>query len=186
MTCSAPWAITGISNPRRARPLDIGDGLDLLATAARDFGGYNVKYRNAMYSFGGQAQSIVGRALLDANLTVRDLEALPDHRLRDLYRAGLLPVELTLGAVIVLDAAQRSENSGSSGEDVLADATAAAARFLDLIALAPEFTARFGRCGARCDLLSGRASKGTAHLASPGSLSDTPCETDSRGAVVDH
>jgi hypothetical protein len=43
---------------------------------------------------------------------------------------------------------------GSCGDEVLDDATAAAARFLDLISVVPEVTQHLDRCGGRCELIS--------------------------------
>lgn len=61
------------------------------------------------------------------------LAALRDHRVRDLYALGRLSDRLTLGAMIVLDAAQQSEESGHTWGEALDDATGTAGRFLDLI-----------------------------------------------------
>jgi hypothetical protein len=73
-----------------------------------------------------------------AHVRVQDLESMCDQPLRDLYRDDRLPTPITLGALIVLDAAQRSEGRGRRWGDVLDDATAAVARFLDLVSVVPK------------------------------------------------
>ena len=100
--------------------VDIGTTLELLATAVRRRGR-------------GASGCLVGQVLADAGVRPRDIEALRGEGVRDLYRAGRLPISLTLGAVAVLDAAQRSEARGRPSPDVLADATATAVRVLDLM-----------------------------------------------------
>jgi hypothetical protein len=140
MTLTMPLQITG--HPQTGRPsLDIGDALDLLATAAHHPG-----------------RCIVEHALLSANVTVHELEAIRGHRLRDLYRADRLPIDLTLGALVVLDAAQRSEHRGLCGDDVLDDAAAAAARLLDLVAYVPQVNYQAHRCAGRCEMFARRGS----------------------------
>lgn len=136
----------------------MGDALDLLARAVNNSGENYIKCQSRPYAVDGQPQSIVGDALLEANVTVHELEAMRGHQLRDLYREAELPVDLTLGALIVLDAAQRSEDRGSCGADVLDDATAAAAKFLDLVTVVPEVTWHLNRCGGRCERFAGRTS----------------------------
>lgn len=53
--------------------------------------------------------------------------------MRELYTQGQLPVRLTLGAVAVFDAAQRTQDRGFAWGDALNHATAVALRFLDLL-----------------------------------------------------
>jgi hypothetical protein len=72
-----------------------------------------------------------------------------DQPLRDLYRDDRLPTPITLGALIVLDAGQRSEGRGRPWGDVLDDATAAVARFLDLVSVVPEVAESLDHCGTR-------------------------------------
>jgi hypothetical protein len=76
---------------------------------------------------------IVGQALALANVGARELEAMNDDSMRDLYLRGRLPVVLTLGAMVVFDAAQQNQDRGYRWGDVLAYATRAAANFLDLV-----------------------------------------------------
>jgi hypothetical protein len=140
MTQTAPSELVGVSAHRRLPPIDIGDALGLLARAVSER---------------GEARCIVGRALSLGNVSVEDLEAMRGRRLRDLYREGRLRAVLTLGALIVLDAAQQSQDRGRPRGDVLDDATAAAARFLDLVAVLPGVTQPLRRCDMDGCILSG-------------------------------
>lgn len=133
--------------------IDIGDALDLLTSVVNE-GGSDSARCQALRATHGESRSIVWHALSHANVTVEDVEAMRGHRLRDLYRDARLPVALTLGALIVLDAAQQSEDHGSCADDALDDATGAAARFLDLVALVPAVTGHLVRRNGRCELSS--------------------------------
>jgi hypothetical protein len=73
---------------------------------------------------------------------------------RDLYRDGRLPIPITLGALIVFDAAQRSQERGRRWGDVLDDAIAAAARFLDLVSVVPEVGQWVNQCREHCQIHS--------------------------------
>jgi hypothetical protein len=55
------------------------------------------------------------------------------RRLRELYAAHRLPIRLTLGAALALDAAQRSEWFGLPDEEVLAHALRMSSRLPDLV-----------------------------------------------------
>lgn len=116
--------------------------LDLLATAA-ELARATSTYPSAPVRVSVQVPS-PGQACRGSPCLVRfalsleqvgedDLAALRDHRVRDLYARGRLSDRLTLGAMIVFDAAQQSEESGHSWGDALDHATGAAGRFLDLI-----------------------------------------------------
>jgi hypothetical protein len=154
MTQTAPEEIRPLPQEVLARLIDIGDALDLLARAVSEGGRGYAGCQARLYALNGEPKSVVGHALLLANVDADDLEVMGGHRIRDLYREARLPVDLTLGALIVLDAAQRSEDGGSCGDDVLADATAAAGHFLDLISVVPEVNSHLDRCGGRCELIS--------------------------------
>jgi hypothetical protein len=132
-------------------PVDIADAMDLLAAAANDpsrdcvlrpVSTADTGYGASRYTLGGEPRGIIGHVLSMAGAAVADLASMRDHSLRDLYSDGRLPIAITLGALIVLDAAQRSQDRGSQLEDVLDDATAAAARFLDLVAILPAVSRR--------------------------------------------
>ncbi len=89
-----------------------------------------------------------------ANVAVTDLESMCDHSLRELYRDGRLPIPITPGALIVLDAAQCSQDRGHQCEAVLDDATAAAARFLDVVSVLPALSRCRPLADAPADLQS--------------------------------
>jgi hypothetical protein len=154
MTQTAPSEIMPLAQEGRARLIDIGDALDLLARAVHEGSKGYAGSQARLYALNGEPKSIVGHALLLANVDAEDLEVMRGHRVRDLYREARLPVDLTLGALIVLDATQRSEDGGSCGDEVLDDAIATAARFLDLLSVVPEVTQHLDRRGARCELIS--------------------------------
>ena len=122
--------------------IDIGTALDLLAAAVEQRGAEFVyepvwmnesRYLSCLYANRGAPDCIVGHALALADICVRDLEEMGDDSVRDLYLRGKLPVTLTLGALAVFDAAQRSQDRGCRWGDVLGCATDAAVKFLDLL-----------------------------------------------------
>jgi hypothetical protein len=126
------------SDRRTALPLiDIGRALDLLAMAVKHRGAYFVyvaaQDQRCLYTAGGGPQCRVGRALSLAGIDDDELEMLGHRGVRDLYREGLLPAQLTLGALAVLDAAQRGQDRGYTWGEALEFATGVADRFLDLI-----------------------------------------------------
>jgi hypothetical protein len=126
------------SDRRTAAPLiDIGRALDLLAMAVKHRGACFVYVaahdQTCLYTTGGGPQCLVGRALSLAGIDDDELEALGHRGLRELYREGILPARLTLGAVAVLDAAQRGQDRGYTWGEALEYAAGVADRFLDLI-----------------------------------------------------
>jgi hypothetical protein len=142
--------------------LDMADVLDLLAAvssdhvhrfAVRPISGPDVHLAN-LYALDGEPHGIVGHALFMAQVSVEDLESMTGWPLRDLYRDGRLPIPFTLGALIVLDAAQRSQDRGRGSADLLDDATAAAARFLDLVSVVPEVRQWVNQCRGRSPIRS--------------------------------
>jgi hypothetical protein len=144
MTMNARAAVGAIDRSALA-PIDIADAMDLLAAAASDpsrncgfrpVPGPDDGDRRSRYASDGAPHGIIGHALSTANVAAADLESMGDRSLRDLYRDGRLPIAITFGALIVLDAAQRSQERGRELDDVLNNVTAAAARFLDLAASA--------------------------------------------------
>ena len=68
-----------------------------------------------------------------AEVSDGDLAARRDAGLRELYTRGRLPVRLTLGALAVFDAAQRSEDRGLACGDAPEYAIGVAVRFLELL-----------------------------------------------------
>jgi hypothetical protein len=122
--------------------IDIGIALDLLAAAVEHRGTDFVyqpiwldefRYLTCRYANRGAPDCIVGQALAFANIGAHDLEALNDDGVQELYLRGELPVTLTLGALTVFHAAQQSQDRGCRWGDVLAHATEAAIKFLDLL-----------------------------------------------------
>jgi hypothetical protein len=159
MTQTEPSTMTRLLAHERARLIDVGTALDLLARVVDDRGDdftYTPatdpchRHRGYVYAFDGKPQCIVGHALARASVDVAHLEEMRDERLRDLYRDGGLPVPLSLGALIVFDAAQQSQDRGRTWGAALDDATAAAARYLDLMAVVPEVTHYLDQCAKRC------------------------------------
>ncbi|MCW2644518.1 MAG: hypothetical protein JWP07_627 [Pseudonocardiales bacterium] len=133
--------------------IDIGAALDLLAAAVEQQGVdfvYRPKWMDERtylihrYANRGAPDCIVGQALALANLDVRELAVISDGGVRELYLEGKLPVALTLGAMAVFDAAERSQDRGCRLGDVLAHATAAAVKFLDLLPDSAFTTAKHG------------------------------------------
>jgi hypothetical protein len=141
---------------RRPMPIiDIGCALDLLAAAVKHRGASQVHrsvrmaaddFSTCLHTHNGSPDCIIGEALARTGLGVEDLEGLCDHGIRDLHWAGRLPVTLTLGAVVVLHAAQQSQDRGCRWGDVLEHATTAAEKFLELIPDA-AFAASIQRSG---------------------------------------
>jgi hypothetical protein len=122
--------------------IDIGTALDLLAAAVEHRGADFVYrpvwieesgYFSCLYANGGAPDCIVGQALAFADVRVRELEAMGDDGVRDLYLRGKLPVTLTLGALAVFHAAQQSQDRGCRWGDVLKHATDTAVKVLDLL-----------------------------------------------------
>ena len=122
--------------------MDIGAALDLLAAAVSRRGGDFVyqpvwvdepRYLTCLYARDGAPDCIVGQVLAAAGVRPRELEAMRDDGIEDLYRAGRLPIDLTLGALAVLHTAQQSQDRGCPWTDVLAAANATAFRLLDLV-----------------------------------------------------
>lgn len=122
--------------------IDISTALDLIAAVIDRRGAAFVyepvwvddqRYLTCLYAHGGAPDCIVGQVLAEAGVRTGDLEAMGDEGIEDLYRAGRLPIDLTLGALAVLRAAQQSQDRGCRWTDVLADAKATAMRVLDLV-----------------------------------------------------
>jgi hypothetical protein len=122
--------------------MDISTALDLI-TAVVDRQGADFvdqpvwvedhRYMTCLYAHHGALACIVGHVLAEAGVRPWELEAMGDDGIEDLYRAGTLPIALSIGALAVLRAAQRSQDRGCRWTDVLADANATAIRVLDLV-----------------------------------------------------
>jgi hypothetical protein len=107
------------------RRLDLGTALRLLTVAVHEPGVDAVPRPDA--------PRIVDRVLAYTGGGEAAVTATGDDDVGELYAAGRLPVACTLGALLVLRAAQQAEDRGRCGSDVLASATAAAIRALDLV-----------------------------------------------------
>jgi hypothetical protein len=127
-------------SPAAAEPvIDIGRALDLLAEAVAHCGEYFVyppvwiRDHRCLYTDHGGPRCLVGHALSFAGVGDDELAMLDDLGVRELYCGGKLPVRLTLGALAVFDAAQRSQDRGYAWGDSLDYASDVAARLLDLL-----------------------------------------------------
>jgi hypothetical protein len=123
---------------RTGTPLiDIVRALDLLAAAVEQRGESFVfvagRHQLCLYRADGGPQCLVGRCLSLAGVGDDELDALGGDAVRDLYRRGALPARLTLGALVVFDAAQRGQDRAYSWGDALDYAVGVAERFLGLI-----------------------------------------------------
>jgi hypothetical protein len=154
--------MTTLLAPERARQIDVGTALDLLARVVNSCGDEftdtpvaepSHEDRGCRYAFDGKPQCMVGHALARAGVHVEQLEAMGDNRLRDLHREGRLPVMLTLGGLVAFDAAQQSQARGRSCSAALDDAAAAVARYLDLVGVVPELKHCLNRCAQRYQFL---------------------------------
>jgi hypothetical protein len=119
--------------------IDIGCALDLLAAAVKQYGEYFVYppvwvlEQRCLYAGQSGPRCLVGQALSLAQVADGDLEPLGHLGVRELYTQGRLPVRLTLGALAVFDAAQRSQDCGYAWGDALEYASHVAMRYLDLL-----------------------------------------------------
>lgn len=117
--------------------IDIGRALDLLAAAVAERGSRFVyvagQTQTCLYAGEGGPQCLVGRALSLAGMGDDDVTAMGHRGIIELYREGDLPVQLTLGAVLVLDAAQRCQDRGNAWGEALEFAIDVAERFVDLV-----------------------------------------------------
>jgi hypothetical protein len=130
------------AEPGPATLIDLGVALDLLATAVRFRGADFVgrprcvevpSHRTGRYANDGAPDCIVGHVLAQAGVELSALEALSNDGVDEHYAAGRLPCPVTLGALAVLRAAQRSQDRGCRWGDVLDHATRAAYKILDLV-----------------------------------------------------
>jgi hypothetical protein len=111
-----------------AAPLiSIRSALDLLATAVSQG---EERLDDAAVD---QPQDVVRYALSLAPVDDDDLAALGCKLVREVYADGRLRDRLTLGALVVFDAAEKSQIRGRSPSVMLGDATRAAGRFAELI-----------------------------------------------------
>lgn len=152
------------------RLIDMCRALDLIATTVRqageDFGYPAARFSEAErspcpYTARNGPRCLVGRALSLERIRDDDLEALRDHPVRELYAKARLPVRLTLGAMVVLDAAERARDRGATWCEAPDDAMSVAVRFVDLLpdrAFIAAISDRTTTDSARC-VSSGSASR---------------------------
>jgi hypothetical protein len=126
--------------------IDIVRALDLLAAAVEQRGESFVfvagRHQVCLYRTDGGPQCLVGRCLSLAGVSDDELDALGGDAVRDLYCRGALPVRLTLGALVVFDAAQRGQDRAYSWADARDYAVGVAERFVELIPPSTAFTAQ--------------------------------------------
>ncbi|MDT4943473.1 MAG: hypothetical protein QOH14_206 [Pseudonocardiales bacterium] len=122
--------------------IDIVDALDLLDSCVRDRGagfrsprrrGSAAAPRGRYYSCPAARDSIVNLALIKAGVPQPALSRLASKTVADVYASGLHPLDLTLGAVVVLRAAESKERRGHAWGSCLQAALQAASRFIELI-----------------------------------------------------
>jgi hypothetical protein len=162
-----PWPMTGTA-PSGIRPswsyretarLDIADALDLLFAAADNqscvvsrASESNVMTGQDSCRVGGDTGCVVRQVLSLAGVGRLELDSIGDKPVRELYSDGGLPIPVTLGALVVLDAAQRSQARGGRWADIRDDAVAAAARFLELVSAMPQVGPSLVRCWSCCPI----------------------------------
>ena len=129
----------GANSDDKAVSIDIGVALDLLAAAVAERGPDFVyppvdePDQVCVHDVRNGPPSLVRHALSLAHVKPETLGRLVNERLRVLFVAGRLPVPLTLGAVVVLDAAERAQDCGRPWGEALTDARKAAGRLLDVL-----------------------------------------------------
>lgn len=85
------------------------------------------------YAHDGTPRGVVGRTFALAGVPVCELEALGCEPVVDLYRQGRLPLQVTMGALALLHAAQQRDRQGGTWRDVLAHVENVGARYVDLV-----------------------------------------------------
>jgi hypothetical protein len=114
------------SNALRNQPaLDAGQVLDLISQA--------IKRRKTVGGRPREHRRIVSECLQLAGVAPSVADQVQGRRLRDMYASRDLPIPLTLGAAVALDAAQRFEWVGYSDEAILQQAAAIASHLPRLV-----------------------------------------------------
>lgn len=122
--------------------IDIEDALNLLEAVVKD-GGEETRadawYVNPLLN---QPVCMIGRAMSYAGIDTKTMLGWGRKPIQDVYEEGLIPEEITLGAVLVLRAAQMAQDGHiKAGQHIppvtwgeaLSEALRAAERYLDLI-----------------------------------------------------
>jgi hypothetical protein len=106
--------------------LDVGQSLELIQSV--------IEHRRAEpRDPTGRRASIVSACLQRAGVDKATADRVQRRRLRDLYASHAMPIKLTLGAAVALDAAQRGEWLGFTDEQALAQAIDVSSRLPGLI-----------------------------------------------------
>jgi hypothetical protein len=105
--------------------LDVGQALELIEWA--------IEQRRAHSRPAGARTNIVSSCLQRAGVDKTTADRAQRRRLRDLYASRSLPVHLTLGAAVALDAAQPSEWLGFPDDEVLTHAVETSSRLPGLL-----------------------------------------------------
>ncbi|MGX7678613.1 hypothetical protein ACSMXN_06920 [Jatrophihabitans sp. DSM 45814] len=122
--------------------IDIVDALDLLKSCVRDRGadyrarprrGQRGSRRARYYECRPGSNSIVGLALIKADVSAATATLLTNCSVGEAIASGSAPKEFTLGAVVTLRAAQTMERRGHDWGSCLQAGVQAAARFIELI-----------------------------------------------------
>jgi hypothetical protein len=121
--------------------IDIVDAIDLLDSCVHDRGdGYRSPHRRGSADAGpggnsgpAATDSIMSLALIKAGVQGPAVSRVANSTLADVHAAGLLPLNLTLGAVVALRAAESMERRGHTWGSCLQAALRAASRFVELI-----------------------------------------------------
>ncbi|HZC51839.1 MAG TPA: hypothetical protein VE441_05020 [Mycobacterium sp.] len=101
-------------------------------TAFRSLGKHDTE-QDCVYRLHSGLLTLAGDALSLAGVSPGDLEPLHRHSVHDLYALGQLPVPLTLGAAVVLDAAEHSQDRGPPWAEAVEHARRVAVRFVTLL-----------------------------------------------------
>ncbi|MFL6163552.1 MAG: hypothetical protein ACJ74U_15170 [Jatrophihabitantaceae bacterium] len=124
------------------RVIDIGYALDLLDSCVRDRGEYYQPPPDAWRShppaepehrWAPAGDSMVVLAVRKAGAPQTALSALANTPIAEVYASGCPALNLTLGAVVVLHAAESAERRGQTWAMAQQAALRAASRFLELI-----------------------------------------------------
>lgn len=113
--------------------IDIECALNALDTVIK--GRETTTTTSLTYYTGPTGRSLVGEALYHLGVSDVDLTVMGVSSVQDLYESGNLPMQMTLGAMVVFRTTQRSqaETPGSTWADALDAAVRTAVRFLDLL-----------------------------------------------------
>lgn len=122
--------------------IDLVDALQALAGVVDEHGAEHrhrarwhptLRRRSWRYQVDGSPACIVGVVLSRFGVTAADLDTLGERSMRELFVLRELPVEVTLGAAVVLERAQQVQDAGGTWGEAYRFAVRAAERFGDLV-----------------------------------------------------